>query len=146
MGGLLPPLAALFGVELDALTQRLKENAIAYAAIALFALICLVFLLVALYTALYGWIGPIWAPLAIAGVALLIAIILLIALRIQQGAAQRREAERRREAEGSAMIASAALAALPELLQSSAVRNVALPIALYAGLLMFTGKRKPKDD
>src|SRR6185312_357232 len=134
MGGLLPPLAALFGVELDALTQRLKENAIAYAAIALFALICLVFLLVALYTALYGWIGPIWAPLAIAGVALLIAIILLIALRIQQGAAQRREAERRREAEGSAMIASAAL------------RNVALPIALYAGLLMFTGKRKPKDD
>jgi hypothetical protein len=144
--GLLSALAGLFGIEVEALLQRIRGNAIAYAAIALFVLICLVFLLIAAYTALTWWLGPIWAPLLIAAIALLIALIVFAVVRIQQNAARRRAEERRREAESTAMLATAALGALPELLQSSVVRNVGLPLALYAALLLLSGRRKDKSE
>ena len=82
--------------------------------------------------------GPIWSPLIIAGGALVIAIILFVALQIQEAALKRRAEERRREAESTALIASAAIKALPELLASPAVRDVGLPVLLYAGLMLFT--------
>jgi MFS family permease len=140
--GLLGPLAGLLGIETDALLQRAKESAVAIAAIGVFVLIGVTFLLVALYTALDGWVGPIWAPLIIAAVALVIALILYIALRIQAAALKRRQAERKVEAETTALVASAALTALPELFHSSLVRNVGLPIALYAAFLFFTAPKK----
>jgi hypothetical protein len=49
---------------------------------------------------------------------------------------------RRKENEEAALVASAALSALPELMNSSLVRNVGLPIALYAGFLLLTRPRK----
>lgn len=143
--GILSLLGRLVGVEVETLVQRVRESAVAFAAIGLFALICVTFLLVALYTALTQWVGPIWSPLIIAGGALVIAIIFFITLQIQQAALKRRAAERRREAESTALIASAALSALPELLASPAVRDVGLPILLYAGLLLFT-RPKGKPD
>jgi hypothetical protein len=143
--GILSLLGRLVGVEVETLVQRVRESAVAFAAIGLFALICVTFLLVALYTALTQWVGPIWSPLIIAGGALVIAIILFVALQIQEAALKRRAEERRREAESTALIASAALSALPELLASPAVRDVGLPILLYAGLLLFTRpKGKPE--
>ena len=84
--GLLTALASLLGIETEAIIARLKESAVAVAAIALFALIAVTFLLVALYTWLSGWLGPIWAPLIIAAAAIVITLILAIALRIQQKA------------------------------------------------------------
>ena len=48
--GLLTALASLLGIETEAIIARLKESAVAVAAIALFALIAVTFLLVALYT------------------------------------------------------------------------------------------------
>jgi hypothetical protein len=143
--GILSLLGRLAGVEVESFVQRIRESAVAFAAIGLFVLICVTFLLVALYTALTAWVGPIWSPLIIAGGALVIAIILFIALQIQEAALKRRARERRREAESTALIASAALNALPELLASPAIRDVGLPILLYAGLMLFTRpKGKPE--
>jgi hypothetical protein len=142
--GLLSLLGSLAGIEVETLVQRVRESAVAFAAIALLIMICVAFLLVALYTALEGWVGPIWSPLIIAGGALVIAIVLFIALQIQEGALKRRAEERRKEAESTALIAGAALNLLPELIASPAVRNVGLPILLYAGLLLLARpKSKP---
>lgn len=142
--GLLGPLASLLGIETEALLQRLKESAVAVAAIGLFVLIALTFLLVAAYTALTWWVGPLWSPLIIAAAALVVALILYIALRIQMAAQKRRRDEQKRQAETTALVASTALGVLPELLHSSLIRNVGLPLALYAGFLLFSGARKSK--
>ena len=140
MLGFLAPLAGLLGIETDALLQRAKESAVAIAAIGLFLLIGITFLLVALYTWLAAWLGPIWSPVIIAAAAFVIALVLFIALKIQSAAVRRREEIRRRETETTALIASAALGALPDLLNSSLLRNVGLPVALYVGFLLFTGR------
>jgi hypothetical protein len=143
--GILSLLGSLVGVEVETLVQRIRGSAVAFAAIGVFVMICVAFLLVALYTALAQWVGPIWSPLIIAGGALVIAIILFIALQIQQAALKRRTQERRRQAESTALIASATIKALPELLASPAIREVGLPILLYAGLMLFTRpKGKPE--
>lgn len=142
--GLLGSLASLFGIETEALLQRLKESAVAVAAIGLFILIGITFLLVAAYTALIWWVGPLWSPLIIAAAALVIALILYIALRIQAAAQKRRREERARETETTALVAGAALSALPELFHSSLIRNIGLPLALYAAFLLFTGPGKSK--
>jgi len=144
VGALIPLVARLLGIETDVLLRRLKENAVAFTAIALFALIGLVFLLVAAYTALTWWVGPLWSPLIIAAAAFVIAIILYIALQIQQAALRRREEERKREAETTAVMAGAALSALPELFHNPLVRNVGLPVAIYAALLLFSSSPRPK--
>jgi large-conductance mechanosensitive channel len=143
--GMFSLLGSLLGVEVETLVQRVRESAIAFAAIGVFVLICITFLLVALYTALDGRVGPVWSPLIIAGGALVIAIILFIVLKIQEAAVKRRAEERRKEAESTALLATAAASALPELLASPAVRNVGLPILLYAGLLLVSRpKSKPQ--
>lgn len=144
--GLLASLASLLGIETGALLQRLKESAVAVAAIGLFALIGLAFLLVAAYTALNWWVGPLWSPLIIAAAAFVIALILYVALRIQMAAQKRRREELARETETTALVASAALSALPELLHSSLLRNVGLPVALYAAFLLFTGSKPKKTS
>jgi len=144
--GLLGPLASLLGIETGALLQRLKESAVAVTAIGLFVLIGLTFLLVAAYTALNWWVGPLWSPLIIAAAAFVIALILYVALRIQMAAQKRRREELARETETTALVAGAALNILPELFHSSLVRNVGLPVALYAAFLLFTGSGKPKTS
>jgi MFS family permease len=145
--GLLAPLASLLGIETESLIKRVKESAVAFAAIGVFALICISFLLIALYTALDGWVGPIWSPLIIAGGALVIALVVLVALRIQQAAVKRRMEQRREEAETTALMVSAAASAIPELLRSPVVRSVGLPIALYVGFMLMAGpkKRRPPE-
>jgi hypothetical protein len=143
--GLITTLASLLGIEVDLLTQRVKDNAIAFGAIGLFALIGVVFLLVALHTWLASWIGPIWAPLAIAGGAFVIALISYAVVRIQLASIERREAERRQAAQSRALVVSAAIGVLPELLNNPLVRNVGLPVAIYAALLLFAAPRKPRE-
>jgi hypothetical protein len=139
--GLIAPLASLLGIETGALIQKVRESAVAYAAIGLFALIGVVFLLVAAYTGLADWVGPIWSPLILAAAALIVAIVLVIALRIKTAEAERRAEHHHHEAEASALVATAALAALPEILASPLVRSVGLPIGLYLGALLLTRNR-----
>lgn len=125
---LLLPLASLLGIEVEDLVDRFKQNAIAWMAIALFAMIGVVFLLVALYTGMVGWLGPIWGPLAIAGVALLIALAIFLGVRISSGIVARRETDRRHSAEKTALVTTAAITAMPMLLKSPLVRKVGIPL------------------
>jgi hypothetical protein len=60
------------------IVERMKKNAGLWGAIAAFAAIALVFLLVAANAGLTLWMGPVWAPLVIAGVSA--AVIALIDL------------------------------------------------------------------
>lgn len=141
---LLLPLAAILGIEVDQLVDNLRKNAVAWGAIGLFALIGLAFLLVAAHTALVDWIGPIWAPLLIAGLSLLVALAIYISIRIMDNIAKRREAQRRHSAETTALVTTAAITALPMVMKSPLMRNIGLPLggalaALY--LLSKPGER-----
>lgn len=141
---LLLPLAAILGIEVDELVDNARKNAIAWGAIGLFGLVSLAFLLVAAHTALVDWIGPIWAPLLIAGLSLLAALAIYISLRIMDDIAKRREAQRRHSAEATALVTTAAITALPMVMKSPLMRNIGLPLggalaALY--LLSKPGER-----
>lgn len=142
---LLLPLASILGIEVDALAGRLRRGAIAWGAIALLALIGVTFLLVAAYTALVARIGPLWAPLAIAGVALLLAAAIYIGIRITSAIARRRQAQRRHSAETTALATTAAFTALPMLLKSPLMRNIGLPVGGALAALFFL-TRGDRDD
>ncbi len=108
--------------------ERMQRNAMVWSAIALFLVIALVFLLVAAHTGLTYWVGPVWAPLIIAGAALIVAAIVYIVARIAHDIAHRREAQRREAAESTALITTAAITALPMLLNSPLMKTIGLPL------------------
>lgn len=135
---LLALAASVLGIEVDELLEHAKKNAMAWSAVALFALIALVFVLVALnawFTLLWG---PIVAPLLIAAGALLVALGVYAAIAISDGIARRHAAERRNSAEKTALVTTAALTALPLVLKSDLMRKVGIPIggALAAAYLL----------
>ena len=137
---LLLPLASILGIEVDELIDRFRKNAIAWSAIGLFVLIGLAFLLVAAHTALVAWIGPLWAPLVIAGVALLIALSIYLVLRIIDTVSSRREAQRRHSAETTALVTTAAITALPMMMKSPLMRTIGLPVGGALAALYFLSK------
>jgi hypothetical protein len=146
---LLTSLASFLGIEVEELTERIRQNAVLWAVIGVFAAICLAFLLVAAHLGLSLWVGPIWSALIIAGVALVFAAILFIIYRVNEGTAHRRALERRRTAEANALMTGAAVTALPVLLKSPLVRNVGVPIgaalvALYFANRLDTGEPDKK--
>lgn len=146
---LLAALASVLGFEADELVARLRKNAIAWAAVALFALIGMVFLLVALHTAASDWLGPLWGPLAIAGVALFVALAIYVGMRIAAGVAARRDARRRHSAEKSALVTTAAITAVPMLLKSPLMRTVGIPVGgllAAAYLLSRPGGQGAEDE
>jgi hypothetical protein len=148
---LLLPLASILGIETDVLIDRMRKNAMAWGAIGLFGLIGLAFLLVAAHTALVDWIGPIWAPVLIAGVSIAIAATIYVVIRIMDDIVSRREAQRRHSAETTALVTTAAITAIPMVMKSPLMRTIGLPVggalaALY--LLSKPGERtgrKPQD-
>ncbi len=144
---LLLPLASILGIEVEDLLNRFKKNAAAWMAIAFFALIGVVFLLVALYTGLVSWLGPIWGPLAIAGGALVVALTIFIAIRISASIIARREAQRRHSAEKTALVTTAAITAVPMLLKSPIMKQIGLPIGgALAALYLLSKPGGHKDD
>ena len=135
---LLALAASVLGIEVDELLEHAKKNAMAWSAVALFALIALGFVLVALnawFTLLWG---PIVAPLLIAAGALLVALGVYAAIAISDGIARRHAAERRNSAEKTALVTTAALTALPLVLKSDLMKKVGIPIggALAAAYLL----------
>lgn len=148
MLSLLTPLASLLGIEAGAVVERMKKNAGLWAALAAFAAIALVFLLVAANAGLTLWIGPVWAPLVMAGVSAAVALIIYLVIRIAAGAARQKEAERRRSAETTALATTATITAIPLLLRSSLVRNVGIPVgvALAALFVLARSGRKPPES
>lgn len=143
MLALLAPLASLLGMDLEALRERIQRQAVVYGIVGVLALICFSFLLVAANSALTQWVGPIVAPLIIAGTALVIALVVYLVGRMQEAAAARREAEERHSAETMALITSAAITAAPLILKSSLLREVGIPAggALLAAYLLMRRNR-----
>src|SRR5690606_11346597 len=96
---LLGPLGSLLGLEAGSLVDKAKRAGVMWAAIGVLAAIAIVFLLVALHSALTLWVGPIWAPVIIAAGAAIIALAIFVIARIASTVEHRREVERRRSAE-----------------------------------------------
>lgn len=143
---LLLPLASLLGLEAEDLVERIRQNAISWAAIALLLLVASAFLLVAANVALGEWIGPVLAPLAIAGVALAIALSIYLVVHARRVRRQRRDAERRHAAERSAMITTAAMTAVPMLIKSPLLRLIGIPIGgALAAAYFIARSRRPHD-
>ncbi len=135
---LLALAASVLGIEIDELLDQFKRNAMAWSAVALFALIGAAFMLVALNAWLTAMWGPIVAPLVIGGGGLLIAIGIWISIVILDGIARRRAAERRNATEKTALVTTAALTALPLVLKSDIMKKVGIPVggALAAAYLL----------
>ncbi len=144
--GLLVPLASLFGIEVKALIDDARRNAIAMAAVALFGLIAFCFLLVAAQLALSMVMPPLFAALTIAGVSAVIAIAIFSVIQIVASRRKRREAERRRSSETTALVTTAALTALPLVFKSPLMRNIGLPlVGLLTLAFSASGKGSDKD-
>lgn len=144
---LLLPLASLLGIEVEDLLDRFKQNAIAWLAMAFFALVGVVFLLVALHTGMVGWLGPIWGPLAIAGGALVVALAIFIGVKIAANIAAHREAQRRHSAEKTALVTTAALTAVPMLLKMPIMKQIGLPVGgALAALYLLSKPGGHRDD
>lgn len=144
---LLFPLASILGIEVGDLLDRFKQNAIAWSAIAFFALVGVVFLLVALYTGMVDWLGPIWGPLAIAGGALFVALAIFIGIRIAAGVVAHREAQRKHSAEKAALVTTAAITAVPMLLRSPIMKQIGLPVGgALAALYLLSKPGGHRDD
>lgn len=138
--GLIYPLAGLLGLEVDVLMARLRRNAAIIGVIGTLVLLGVVFLLIAAYAALSSVWGPIWAAAAFGGGFLLTALVVWLVSRGMAAAQARRVAERRRSSEATTLLTSAAIAAaplLPTLLRSGLFRNIGLPIAAVAAVMMF---------
>ena len=147
---LLALAASVLGIEIDELLEHFKRNAMAWSAVAFFALIGIAFLLVALHAWFALLWGPIVAPLAIAGGAIVITIVIWAAIVISDGIARRRATERRNAAEKTALVTTAALTALPLMLKSDLMRKIGIPVggALAAAYLLAkpTGRREEQDE
>jgi hypothetical protein len=143
---LLLPLASLLGLEAEDLLDRIRQNAIAWAAVALLLLIAAAFLLVAANVALGDWLGPVLAPLMIAGVALLLALLIYLVLRLRRSLTRRRDAKRRHAAERTAMMTTAAITAVPMLIKSPLLRTIGIPIGGALAAAYFLARRKRDTD
>jgi len=135
---LLALAASVLGIEVDELLEHFKRNAMAWSAVALFALIALIFVLVALNAWFTLMWGPIIAPLVIAAGALVISLGIYAAIAIIDSIAKKRAAQRRNAAEKTALVTTAALTALPLVMRSDLMRKIGIPIggALAAAYLL----------
>ncbi|MGN6548444.1 MAG: phage holin family protein [Pararhizobium sp.] len=144
MRAVFPFLTSLATGEVQDRVQGFKRSLALYAIVALFALITLVFLLVAAYTALMTAYGPIYAALILAGIAFVVCLIFVVAVKIAQ-ARQRRRARERRRASAS-LYTTAGLTLAPYLLRSKALMAIGLPIAGLAAFLLLRGHGEDDDE
>ncbi len=141
--GLIAPLAALLGFEVEDLVARAKASALTYGLIGAFLALAVGFLLAAGYMVLADAVGPVVAALIIAGVFLVLALAVYLGSLIGKGRRQREVAERRRASETGAFLTTAALTALPLLTRSPMLLRLGLPAAAIAAIALMRGD---KDD
>lgn len=144
---ILAPLASLLGIETEVLLGRFRRQALLWAVVGTFLAIGFIFLLVAANAALALAFGPVIAPLVLAGVALLLALMIYLVTLVMGSIAKKREAERRRAAETTALVTSAALAAAPLLMKSPMFKRLAIPggAVLAAAYLLTRPGHESKD-
>lgn len=140
--GLIAPLAALLGLEVEALVSRAKAAAIVYGLIGLFVTLALVFFIVAGYLALADVFGAITAALILGGSFLAIALAVYLGAVIGRGRRQREVTKRRRSSETGALVTTAALTALPALLRAPNIVRLGLPAAALAAYAIIRDQSK----
>jgi hypothetical protein len=145
MLAVLGPVLSLLGIEVGTLTGSIKRHAILWGLIGAFALICLAFVLVAVNAALTYTFGPVVAPLLIAAVAAVGAIIVLLIAHLQDAEAARQEAERKRVAESNALLTTAIVSAIPVILRSPLLREFGLPAGAAIASALFLRRGGPID-
>jgi hypothetical protein len=142
--GLLAPLAALLGLEVEGLVARARSTALVYGLIGVCVLAAVGFLLAAGYMALAEIVGPILSALVFAGVFLVLALAVYLGSLIGHGRRQRELAEKRRASETGAFLTTAAITALPLLARSPALLRLGLPAAAIAAIALL--RDSPTDD
>lgn len=133
---LLMPLAALLGFEVEGMAHRAKSLALTYAAIAIFAVIGIGFLVIAGFIALAQAVGMLVASLIMAGVFLALALAVYLGAKIGENKRRRQIAARRHSGETGAFLTSAALTALPLVTKSPLLLRLGIPAAIVALLVM----------
>jgi hypothetical protein len=146
MLNLLYPIASLLGIEAGEIVERVKKNAVLWGAIAIFGVIAVIFLLVAANAGLTLWVGPIWAPLILAGTAAVIALIIYAVSAVTAEIAHKKEVQRRRSAETTALVTTAAITAIPLLMRSPLMKTVGLPLGAALAALFLLSKSGPHAD
>lgn len=143
---LLVPLAALLGIEVEAITERLRNTIILNVVMIGMGLVGVGFLVVAGFLALAELYGTIYAALICAALFLVLAMAVYLGSRIAEGRHRREVAAKRRSTETSAFVTTAAMTALPAVLKSQLGRALALPAAALAAYLLVRKTGDTKDD
>lgn len=141
--GLIAPLAALFGLELENVAARARAAAIIYGLLAFFLLAAVIFLIIAGYLALADMFSPLISALIMSGLFMMLALALYVGALIGRGRERKKVVERRRASETGTLVTTAALTALPMLMRSPAVLRFGLPAAAIA---IFALLRDRPDD
>jgi uncharacterized membrane protein len=143
---LLVPLAALLGIEVESITERVRNTIIVNVVMALLGLVGISFLMAAGFFALAETFGVIYAALILAAMFLVLALAVYLGKTIVESRRRRRQAEKRRSTETSAFLTTATLTALPVVLRSPAMRTLVLPAAALAAYLLFRDGTDKNDD
>jgi uncharacterized integral membrane protein len=146
MLALLGPLGALLGIEAASIKERLKRQAMLWGIVGALSFIALAFVLVSINTALTYLVGPVIAPLIIAGVALLVAAIVYGVFHFRETMEAHREAEKKRSAEMTALITTAAITAIPLILPTLKKVGVPTASAAAAAYSLLQSKAFRRDD
>lgn len=143
---LLVPLAALLGIEIESITERVRNAILLNAAMVVLALMGVSFLIAAGFFAVADSLGVIYASLIFAGGFLLLALAVYLGSAISRGRHKHEVAQKRRSSETSAFVTTAAITALPVLLKSPWIRTLGLPAAALAAFLLVRGGNDKSDD
>lgn len=125
MLALLGPLGALLGIEAASIKDKLKRQVLLWGTLGALGLIAATFVLIALNNALSLVLGPIVAPLSVAGGALVIALIVYAVFHFRATIEARNDAEKARRAEVTALITTAAITAIPLILPT--LKRIGVP-------------------
>jgi hypothetical protein len=125
MLALLGPLGALLGLEAASLKDRFKRQAILWGTLGVLGVVAGAFILVAINNALTVAVGPIVAPLIIAGAALLTGIAVFLVFHFRETVEAHNDAEKQRRAEVTALITTAAITAIPLILPT--LKKIGIP-------------------
>jgi len=142
----LVPLAGLLGIELESITDRVKQTLIVNMAMLVLAVVGAGFLLFAGYVALAEQVGVLYSALILSATFFVLALAVYAGARIGEGRRRRLDAERRQSRETSALVTAAALTALPVLWKSPLVRALGLPAAAIAAIVLLSRGDDDKDD
>ena len=136
MLALLGPLGALLGLEAVSLKDRFKRQAILWGTLGALGVVAIAFVLVAINNALTFAVGPIIAPLIIAGAALLIGVVVFLIFHFRETVEAHNDAEKKRRAEVTALITTAAITAIPLILPT--LKRVGVPAGGAAAAAIYS--------